>query len=180
MVKEFIPAVIKFLTETLPDLWASLMLAIVDVISTWFTETLPGILDEFFDGLKEGFLAALPPWLRGGVTGEEEEEEEDNKQFGGILKQTGRILAHAGEVVFNPRYPRQDLARAVNAAMAGVGGSSMSNVTVSPVLNIGNFSGGPAEMASLRSMIRDMSFDMALEFERKLASARRVESRRRE
>jgi hypothetical protein len=64
-------------------------------------------------------------------------------------------------------------------ARAG-GGGELAPVTVNTNLSIGSFSGSRAEMTQLQNMLENMSFDMAMRVERKLAEARRVENRRRE
>jgi uncharacterized membrane protein YeaQ/YmgE (transglycosylase-associated protein family) len=142
--------------------------------------------ESFLEGAVEGFWTAL--FGPGGRPEEKEPPpteppptEPSEFQLGGIIRRTGQVLAHAGEVVFNPRYPRQDLARVVNSAMARAGGGGGgSSISLAPVLNIGSFSGSQAEMTQLQNMLENMSLNMTQRLERKLAEARRVENRRRE
>jgi TP901 family phage tail tape measure protein len=181
----FLPLIAELLAWLIEDDIPSKMGGFFDTLIDRIKEA----FDSFLAGIKEGFLAALFFWMTDGERSPTDEPPPGGPpptggsefQLGGIIRRTGQVLAHAGEVVFNPRYPRQDLARVVNSAMARVGsGGGGSSISLAPVLNIGSFSGSQAEMTQLQNMLENMSFDMAMRVERKLAEARRVENRRRE
>lgn len=140
-------------------------------------------LEERWATWFEGFL--------GRVTVEEEEEERRRRggrglqemQRGGIVVRDMMARLHAGEIVYNPRRPREDLARIVAASLQGMPGPAMAgggmSVTLNPTLHIGSFSGSRSDMMDLRRAFRDMSLDAVLEIERTLQRARRVEGARR-
>jgi hypothetical protein len=191
-----------FREQDLPKLFKGIITGVVAAAVTAWTN-MTTAFENFLVGFGEGFWTALfgkggkpeeytPPFRQpntrdeclaaGGTWVTEQGVGRCVMQRGGIVQRDMPAFLHRGEVVFNPQRPRQDLARVVNAAMAraGGGGYEAAPIYLTPTVNVGTFAGSQAEFTQLQNMLENMSFDMAMRVERKLAEARRVENRRRE